>query len=246
MACIMCAGAGFCVGGAPCCGPADIFRIQARPRWPVPSFEEFVLEDQQINDRNRDVGIGQIEDGAEKVVAAVNQKGEPAGNAIPLEKGEIEHIDDPSHHQRGVSVPEMRHLRRCGCREDHPIECTVDHVADGSGQDERQSHEHAGRRLAAKQVSQIVPQQSDHGQPETAQDEFPPVERRTGRELHAECRTVVLDEPQLEPGRNDHDGFVERHVRLYPDLQCLIDKDQQNQQDGEFLGIHRLHNFWQK
>ena len=37
-------------------------------------FEELVLEEQQIDDRNRDIGIGQIEDRAEEVVAAVNQK----------------------------------------------------------------------------------------------------------------------------------------------------------------------------
>ena len=52
--------------------------------------EEFILKQKQIDCRHGDIGIGQVEDGAEKVVAAVDQKRQPARHAVPLEEREID------------------------------------------------------------------------------------------------------------------------------------------------------------
>ena len=74
-------------------------------------------------------------------------------------------------------------------------------------------------------------EESDQSDTEQTKQQLAPVESAGGCDVHAECRPVVLDEAQLEPVRKDNDGFVEQHVGLNPDFQCLI---RYEQDDGEY------------
>ena len=140
----------------------------------------------------------------------------------------------------------MRHFGRSRGGEDQTVECAVDHIADRSGQNQRESHQYAGGCFPFAQITEIVSQQTDHRQPEEAQRQFPPVEGSARREPHAERRAVVLDETQLEPRGDDHNRLVERHVGLDPDFERLIRHEEHEEQYRDFLEIHRSYNFRQK
>ena len=128
----------------------------------------------------------------------------------------------------------MRHFGRSRGGEDQTVECAVDHIADRSGQNQRESHQYAGGCFPFAQITEIVSQQTDHRQPEEAQRQFPPVEGSARREPHAERRAVVLDETQLEPRGDDHNRLVERHVGLDPDFERLIRHEEHEEQYRDF------------
>jgi len=199
-----------------------------------------VLKQKQIDDCHRDVGIGQIEDRAEEIVVAVDQKPQQAGYAVPLEQREIEHVDHFAHHKPGVVPPELslRVGRRFG--EDQSVECAVEDVAHGAGEDQREADDHSlGRVLAfGAEVVHQPADESDHDDPEDAQQQLAPVEASARGDVHAEGRAVVLDEPQLEPVGEDDDRLVEVHMGLDPDFERLVCDEQQHDEQRYFLEIH--------
>ena len=100
------------------------------------------MEQQQVDYRHRDVRIGQIENGSEEIVVAVDQKAQEPRYIVPLKQREIEHVDDFSHHEPCVMAAEMgnRIGRRFG--EQQSVECAVENVAHRSGENQRQTDDH--------------------------------------------------------------------------------------------------------
>ena len=169
--------------------------------------QEFVLKQKQIDDGDGDIGIGQVEDGSEKVVVAVHQEVQEPRYTVPLEEREIEHVDHFAHHKPGVVPPELSHRvgRRFG--EDQSVECAVEDVAHGAGEDQRQADDDPLGGVFAF-VDEVVHQPADdpdHHDPENPEQEFPPVEPAFGGDVHPEGRAVIFDEAQLEPVREDDD-----------------------------------------
>ena len=194
--------------------------------------QEFVLKQKQIDDGDGDIGIGQVEDGPEKIVVAVHQEVQEPRYAVPLEEREIEHVDDLAHHEPGVVSAEMCDRIGRRLREEQPVERAVDDVAERSRHDQRQADDDSLGGVFAF-VEEVVHQpadESDHDDPEDAQQQLAPVEASARGDVHAEGRAVVLDEPQLEPVGEDDDRLVEVHVGLDPDLECLI-RDEQDQHE---------------
>ena len=100
--------------------------------------QEFVLKQKQIDDGDGDIGIGQVEDGSEKVVVAVHQEVQEPRYTVPLEEREIEHVDDLAHHESGVVSAEMCDRIGRRLREEQPVESAVDDIAQGTGHNQRQ------------------------------------------------------------------------------------------------------------
>ena len=111
--------------------------------------EKLVLEQKQINDCNRDICVGQIEDRAEEVIVAVDQESQHTRHAVPLEQREIEHVDDLSHHESGVVAAEFGDGIGRRLREQQPVAGAIDDVAQGAGQNQRQTHEYSAGRVGA-------------------------------------------------------------------------------------------------
>ena len=86
--------------------------------------------------------------------------------------------------------------------------------------------------------------ESDHDDPEDAQQQLAPVEASARGDVHAEGRAVVLDEPQLEPVGEDDDRLVEVHVGLDPDFERLVCDEQQHDEQRYFLEIHNRSGIW--
>ena len=82
--------------------------------------------------------------------------------------------------------------------------------------------------------------ESDHDDPEDAQQQLAPVEASARGDVHAEGRAVVLDEPQLEPVGEDDDRLVERHVGLDPYFERLVGHEQDEDEQGNFFPVHGL------
>lgn len=101
--------------------------------------QEFVLKQKQIDNGHGDIGIGQVEDGPEKVVVAVHQEVQEPRYTVPLEEREIEHVDDLAHHEPGVVPAEMCDRIGRRLREEQPVERAVDDVAERSRHDQRQA-----------------------------------------------------------------------------------------------------------
>ena len=111
--------------------------------------KEFILKQKQVDDGDGDVGVGEVEDRAEEIVVAVDQKPQEARHAVPLEQREIEHVDDLAHHEAGVVAPECGDGVRRRCREQQSVECAVEDVAHGAGEDQGQSDDNASGRILA-------------------------------------------------------------------------------------------------
>ena len=202
--------------------------------------QEFVLKQKQIDDGDGDIGIGQVEDGSEKVVVAVHQEVQEPRYTVPLEEREIEHVDDLAHHESGVVSAEMCDRIGRRLREEQPVESAVDDIAQGTGHNQRQADDDPLGGVFAF-VDEVVHQpadESDHDDPEDAQQQLAPVEASARGDVHAEGRAVVLDEPQLEPVGEDDDRLVEVHVGLDPDFERLVCDEQQHDEQRYFLEIH--------
>ena len=91
--------------------------------------EKLVLKQQQIDNGNGDIGVGQVEDGAEEIVVAVDEELQPSGYAVPLKQREVEHVDHASHHEAGVMAAELGNGVGCRGREQQSVECAVEEVA---------------------------------------------------------------------------------------------------------------------
>lgn len=169
--------------------------------------QEFVLKQKQIDDGDGDIGIGQVEDGSEKVVVAVHQEVQEPRYTVPLEEREIEHVDDLAHHESGVVSAEMCDRIGRRLREEQPVESAVDDIAQGTGHNQRQADDDPLGGVFAF-VDEVVHQPADdpdHHDPENPEQEFPPVEPAFGVDVHPEGRAVIFDEAQLEPVREDDD-----------------------------------------
>lgn len=206
--------------------------------------EESELEEQQVDGGNRNVDIGQVEDGSEEVAAAVDQEVEPRRAVCPVEEREVEHIDHLPHQEGGIGAAEFGHLRRGGCREDQSVEGAVEDVADGSGQHQRQADNGTRGGLHADQAVDEPNQEAAQPHAEEAQGDLSPIHRSAFGDLHAEGGTVVFDEAQLEPVGDEDDGLVDGQVGLDPDLQCLVGYDQQEQEQRYFFPVHRSQFLW--
>ena len=55
------------------------------------------VENEQIDCRYTDVGVGQVEYRSKEIVVVVHQKIEPRWHVVPLEEWEVEHIDHLTH-----------------------------------------------------------------------------------------------------------------------------------------------------
>ena len=142
----------------------------------------------------------------------------------------------------------MRHGVGCRFGENQSVKGAVEDVAHGSGKDQRESHDHPfGRvRAFAGEVVHQPADESDHHDPEDAQQQFAPVEAAARSDVHAEGRAVVLDESQLEPVGDDHDRFVEVHVGFDPDFERLVCNEQQQDKQRYFFEIHNYVVFRRK
>ena len=85
-------------------------------------LEESVVENQQIDNRTRDIGIGEVEDCPEEVVVVIDEKTKPIGYAIPLKQWEVEHIYNLAHQERAVTLAQRGHRKRSRGCENHTIE----------------------------------------------------------------------------------------------------------------------------
>ncbi len=203
--------------------------------------KELVLKQKQIDGRNRNISIGQIENRTEEIIMAVDQKTQYVRHAIPLKQREIKHIHHLAHHETGVMSAELRHFVGGRFRKDQSVESAVQDVAQGSGQNERQSEDNAGRRLflfVAHHAANQPDEETDQSDAKQSERQFSPIESAGGRQVHSERGSVVLDEPQLEPIRKDDDRFVECHVGFDPDFQGLVGNEQDDDQQRYFLEIH--------
>ena len=202
--------------------------------------EEFILKQKQIDCRHGDIGIGQVEDGAEEIVVAVHEELQQARYAVPLKQREIEHIDDLAHHETGVMASELRHGEGSRFGEYEPVEGAVEDVAQRPGDDQRQADEYAFGCVSAcpVKVHHEPTDGSHHRDPEDAQHQLSPVETAPRGDVHAESRPVVFDEAQLEPVREDDDRLVEVHVGLDPDFERLVCEEQQKDKERYSFRIH--------
>ena len=202
--------------------------------------EKLVLKQQQIDNGNGDIGVGQVEDGAEEIVVAVDEELQPSGYAVPLKQREVEHVDHASHHEAGVMAAELGNGVGCRGREQQSVECAVEDVARGACEDQRQPDENApGSLLAvAHQVNDQPCEGSGQTDAENSQQQFAPVESAARGNVHTESGAVVLDEAQLEPVGEYDDRFTELHVGFDPYLECLVGQQQQDDQERDFLEIH--------
>ena len=103
--------------------------------------------------------------------------------------------------------------------EDDAIEDAVDDVPQGAREDHGDADDVAHGVLFPNELHQVVGDAHHGHDAEDGEDEF--VE-----ELHAECHAGVLREVELEPGE-DGDAFTQRHVRLHPNLEGLVQKKEQ-------------------
>ena len=69
----------------------------------------FPLEQDHIDRRHADIGVGKVEYRAKEIVVVIHQKVQPARHAIPLEQWEVEHIHHLAHQERTVTLAKCCH-----------------------------------------------------------------------------------------------------------------------------------------
>ena len=198
------------------------------------------MEQDQVEGAYRDTAVREVEDGLEEEIPA--HKGDPVG---PGPEGEVEHVHHLALHEGGVVAPGGHEPgRRLG--EDQPVEQAVDDVAEGAGGDEGKAHEHAGRDRGAPVGARAPLQQP--GNPHRQDGEQDDPEGREGiladhaAERHAEGHALVLDEQDLEPVREDHEGLPDGHVGLDQDLDDLVDDHEDGAEDQQAVTLAPFHS----
>ena len=121
-------------------------------------FEELILENQHIDHRNRDIGIGKVEYGAEEVSLRVKEERHPLRMVAPLKEWEVEHVHNFTHHKWGVRAAKLCDCCRCRGRENQAIECAVEDVAESTRNDECQADKYACWRLLTNECVGVVAQ----------------------------------------------------------------------------------------
>ena len=114
------------------------------------------VEQQEVNHRHRDITIREVEDRTEEVVVAIHKEREPLRTTVPLEEGEVEHIDHLAHHKAGIRATEMGNGHRRRGREAEAIEGRVEDVTHSTCQHQRQADQHTLRGLL--EAIQVVDQ----------------------------------------------------------------------------------------
>ena len=109
--------------------------------------------------------------------------------------------------------------------EDHPVEHTVDNIAQGSGQYQRNAN-NKPRFCIAFDTSVQEPADDGHSQnAESGQKDLT-------HNLHTESHTVVLHKKDVKPVCHP-DAFMPKHVCLDPYLYALVyDQNQKDYQQG--------------
>ena len=201
--------------------------------------QEFELEQQQIDHRHRNIGIGKVKDRPEEVVVVIDQERQKIGAAIPAEEREVEHIDHLTHHRIGIVAAKVCHGERGRFREDQPIEGRVEDVAHRTGKDQcAADQDPLGCVLLARKAHHDP---RNHGREDDAEDpqrQLAPIVALARSNAHTKCRARVFDEAQLEPIGADDDRLAQREVGFDPDFECLVGHKQQQNQQGEFFPIH--------
>ena len=95
------------------------------------SFQETVLEKNQIESANRDAAVSEIEDRSEEQKAVSTHERNPR-RPESVNDREVEHVHDTTEHQRSVI-------------EDHTVEKAVDDVAESAGGNQCETDQDSGR-----------------------------------------------------------------------------------------------------
>ena len=182
------------------------------------NIEAFSIEKQEGYDAAGDGCIGEVEYRTEEdaVFAAID--GNPRGH-VPLDEGEVEHIDDASVEEFSVTHAPGYELCRVGVGrvvEDESVEEAVDDVACGSCHDECEADDIACGATAHDFSPDEPADDADGDETEEGEDEF------ASEEFPSECHSVILDESDVEPG-SDFDMLTEQHACLDRNLDDLVD-----------------------
>ena len=189
-------------------------------------FQPLPLEDQHVEHANGDGSVGEVENGAEEDEMPVGTEEElrqPRGVfSRHVNNREIEHVDHAPVQPAGITTAVGEHscdLRIGALAEDAPIEHAVDDVAHGSRRDEGDAKQHAKLGLFLRQSHQHPEQSHDGHNAEQAERQL----QETAATHPAKGHAVVLDEQQNEPMPDDRNLLTERHTRLDPDLEDLVE-----------------------
>lgn len=149
---------------------------------------------------------------------------------VEFEEREIEHIYNTTIEPCGIAFAkrhEMSHIRRCGIVEDESVEEAVEDIAQSAREHKGNADEVAPGDIATQEFYYIIYKECGGNDAKTRQQELV-------KELHTKGHAVVLDKGDAEP-RSNRDAFVERHVRLHPNLNELVDAHatEDNAYDGK-------------
>lgn len=205
--------------------------------------QELMLENEKVDYCYRDICICEVEDRAEEIIAAVEQKAEPLRGVVPLKKRKIEHVHHLAHHKAGIVPAEMGDGQGCRFGKEQPVEGAVENIAECACENERSADERAIGHVAPSPhaVPDEVADDADHRHAEKSEQQFAPIETAGSGNVHAEGRSFVFDEKQLEPVRKDRDRFAECHVGFDPDFESLIRNQEEYDEECEFSQIHKFH-----
>ena len=191
------------------------------------------MEQDQVDGAYRDAAVGEVEDGLEEDVAAHER--DPVG---PGPEREVEHVHHFALHEGRVVAPGGDQAGG-GLGEDQPVEQAVDDVAEGAGGDQGEADEHAHghggallgllvrRGSALEQLGDPPGQEAEQDDPERGEG----VLAHDASKGHAEGHSLVLDEQDLEPVREDREGLPDGHVGLHQDFDDLVDDHEDGAED---------------
>lgn len=157
--------------------------------------------------------------------------GQPAvALAGHVDDREIQHVDDFAMKPSGIATAlgeQGRHRAVGALAEDLPVEQTVDDVAQGSGDDERDAEQYPETSALLRETEQHIKQGDHRDDPEDAQKRL---DEATSPH-HAKSHARVLDEQQLAPVAEKRDLLAKGQMGLDPDLYDLVDQqDEENNQ----------------
>ena len=186
--------------------------------------EELVLEEYQVDSPDSDAAVRDVENRSEEQQTVSSDERDPLGPYC-VDKREIQHIHNPSEHERGII-------------EYHSIEQAVDDVSESSCTNKGQAHEYSGRSFSFADQGRNPPAKgTEQGDPEKGQAEL----ADSTAELHSESHTLILDEEYLEPVPYYVEVLPDLHIGFDQDLDDLVDDHQQDSEDQEFLSFSETH-----
>lgn len=175
--------------------------------------EELILEDEQVDNSARDIGVSDVEDSAEEVAIMTHKEAEEVGGILPLEEWQMYHVDNPA-------CEEARAL----LLDKEAVEGAVDHVTYGTGEDEHRADDNALGHLRAlvDKVAYAVDKGTYHHHTEEAQHNLATI----ATELHAEGEAWILDIAEVEP-REDLYRLAHMKMGVHENLHHLVEGDKQ-------------------